>query len=314
MRSWARIALSLGLIGVAGILGVLVGMADSPAAYGWQEATATSEPGFEPVDANDDWEPVVQEFDGVEMVLVPAGCFMMGSTDEQVNDALQMCEAALGDCEREWFEDEQPVHEVCFEEPFWIDRYEVTQGQVVAIVEQATDTDDLPGGDHPHESVTWFEARDFCGLRGARLPTEAEWEYAARGPDSWVYAWGNEVNGTQMNFCDSQCGAATGVDWADTGVDDGYGGLAPVGSYEAGMSWVGTYDLSGNVWEWTSSQYVEYPYDAVGDGKVGDEESRRVLRGGSFQFLAAYARSAHRGGHEPDRAANDLGFRCARSR
>jgi formylglycine-generating enzyme required for sulfatase activity len=85
------------------------------------------------VESNDDWQPYVQAFDDVEMVLIPAGCFLMGSTDDQLDAARVLCEAAYGECISEWFAHEQPAHEICFDEPFWIDRYEVTNAQFAAL-------------------------------------------------------------------------------------------------------------------------------------------------------------------------------------
>lgn len=241
------------------------------------------------VSSNAEWQaigPAVQEFDGVEMVLVPAGCFMMGSTDEQIDYA-----ASFG-FEREWL-DEQPVHEICFDAPFWIDRYEVTNEQYGSV--GCSDWSSEP--DQPRNCVDWFEARDFCEQRDARLPTEAEWEYAARGSDSLIYPWGNEWDPDRLN-------------WGDTSP---YKTFA-VGSFPDGVSWVGAYDLSSNVWEWTSSIYMEYPYD-VEDGREDEDrtDTRRVLRGGSWDGTSAGVRAANRGGVDPGIRIPDFGFRCARS-
>jgi formylglycine-generating enzyme required for sulfatase activity len=229
---------------------------------------------------NVDWSPVVQEFDGVPMVLVPPGCFMMGSEE--------------GDS------DERPVHQQCFAEPFWIDQTEVTQGQFADFGGRAARPSAYSGSSRPVESITWFEARDFCALRGARLPTEAEWEYAARGPDAWIYPWGNarDANLVVWNRGNSQ-------------------GTAPVGSIPAGASWVGALDMAGNVLEWTRSLYRSYPYDAA-DGREADTGNRtdgyRVMRGGSWSSLnAAFLRATYRGQFNPDISNGNRGFRCVRS-
>jgi formylglycine-generating enzyme required for sulfatase activity len=242
---------------------------------------------------------VTEVFDGVEMALVPAGCFPMGSTDEQVEDAMRRCERVrgAGACERGWYEQEQPAHKVCFDEPFWIDVYEVTNGQYGSAGAWA-------GESLPREGVSWADAAAHCAGRGARLPTEAEWEYAARGPDGLAFPWGNGFKGSVLNWCDRSC------DWnmLGTGVDDGYANTAPVGSYPEGASWVGAMDVSGNVWEWTSSIYGEYPH-RVTDG--ADGERRRVLRGGSwFHSGTDLLRSAARYAVSPEYADYVVGFRC----
>jgi len=277
--------------------------------------TVSAELGYSaenPVTANNQWMPVVQTFDGVEMVLVPAGCFTMGSTDEQVDAVFAMCETTLGagQCRRDWFTNEQPTTEICFDEPFWIDRYEVTNGQFAQFGGQATNISYWPGDSRPRENLTWSEARDFCALREARLPTEAEWEYAARGPDGFIYPWGNEFDGTRLNFCDTNCE----YDWKNTNYDDGSQYAAPVGSYEGGESWVEAYDLSGNVWEWVSTIYRDYPYDA-GDGRESNADTydSRVVRGGSLSSAEYGLRAALRLFRGPNDDYLDVGFRCARS-
>ncbi|HEC21824.1 MAG TPA: TIR domain-containing protein, partial [Chloroflexi bacterium] len=205
-------------------------------------AAVTSEPTADPValaytlaragvSSNDGWTPFIQEFEGVPMALVPAGCFQMGSANEESN--------------------EQPVHEVCFEEPFWIDVYEVTNARYGSAGCEEYSSED----DQPRNCVNWFEAVAHCESRGARLPTEAEWEYAARGPDGLLYPWGDEF--VALN-------AVYG--------DDSGGRPAVVGSRPGGVSWVGALDMSGNLWEWVSSIYAFYPYDPD-DGREADGES-----------------------------------------
>jgi formylglycine-generating enzyme required for sulfatase activity len=279
----------------------------------------------EPVTANDDWTPVIQEFDGVEMVLVPPGCFMMGSSEKMVDLALAMCIAIRDEdrCSRERFENEIPEHKICFGEPFWIDRYEVSNGQFDSFEGVTLGGH---GGDPnlPRGGITWFEARDFCELRGGRLPTEAEWEYAARGPDGLIFPWSNAFDDVSANFCDANCQ----LDWADETVDDGYDVESPVGNYEGGVSWVGVYDLSGNVIEWTNTiraidldmdgnwrednELFDYPYDPT-DGREADSNDdrySRVVRGGSW--LSHDLRAMVRSAPYADNGVGNIGFRCAR--
>jgi hypothetical protein len=109
------------------------------------------------VSSNDEWTPVIREFDGVPMALVPAGCFTMGSTDEQINNAMD----ELLD-RRSYYEDEQPAHEQCFAEPFWIDVYEVTN-------EQYGSYDVRPGDDLPRDYISWFDSASHCESRGKTL-------------------------------------------------------------------------------------------------------------------------------------------------
>jgi len=218
------------------------------------------------VSSNDEWTPVIRGFDGVPMALVPAGCFTMGSTDEQINYALDVFLDR-----RSYYEDEQPAHQQCFAEPFWIDVYEVTN-------EQYGSYDVRPGDDLPRDYISWFDSAAHCESRGMGLPSEVEWEYAARGPDSLIFPWGNEFDNTQLNYCDISCSSPG----ADTGAGDGYSVTGPVGSFPGGASWVGALDMSGNVWEWVSSMMHEYPYRQDDgrevDGK-SDSSSLRALRG-----------------------------------
>jgi formylglycine-generating enzyme required for sulfatase activity len=119
------------------------------------------------VTANARWKPVERSFDGVAMMLVPPGCFMMGSDN--------------GDS------GERPVTKICFDQPFWIDKTEVTQRQFKQFGGKAANLSYFQGDNQPVEMINWFEGRDFCAKRGARLPTEAEWEYAARGPNDLTF-------------------------------------------------------------------------------------------------------------------------------
>lgn len=228
---------------------------------------------------------------GVEMVYVPPGCFFMGRDGGTL--------------------DEQSSHEICLN-AFWIDKYEVTNAQFTQLDGTAefeshfcdsdlnrtiTDGERADCGQHPRETIDWFEARDFCEKRrSARLPTEAEWEYAARGPDSMVYPWGNTFVGDNVVYSRNS-GSQT----------------APVGSKPGGASWVGALDLSGNVYEWVSSLYTPYPYKAD-DGREDtlNGTDLRVLRGGAWNLNPNYLRSANRDWLPPDKEGFNTGFRCAR--
>jgi WD40 repeat protein/formylglycine-generating enzyme required for sulfatase activity/poly(3-hydroxybutyrate) depolymerase len=264
----------------------------------------------EGVSTNAEWMPVIQELDGVKMVLAPAGCFMMGSTEEEIDAAFEVCKSASTVCEheygRDWFASEAPRHEVCFDEPFWIDLYEVTNAQFRAFGGQADEESHWTDDHRPREEITWFEATAFCERRGARLPTEAEWEYAARGPDGLIYPWGNDFV-------------------ADNVVYEGnaFGQTANVGSRPGGASWVGALDMSGNVQEWVSSIYQDYPYpyDAT-DGREAsgstDGKRSRAKRNSSWchwdtgRENISFLRAAYRSGQDPPYGNYSLGFRCAR--
>lgn len=225
---------------------------------------------------NADWTPVEQDFDGVTMVLVPVGCFEMGNED---------------------FSDAKPVHQQCFDQPFWLDKYEVTNGQFTQFDGEARRESHRADANRPREQIAWVEARDFCALRGARLPTEREWEYAARGPDNLVYPWGNDWNLDK-------------VVWSGNSANQ----TAEVGSKTGGIAWVGALDLSGNVWEWVSSLYQPYPYQPDDGRENLDETHVRVLRGGSWFYSDDVPfRASLRGKNIPDSGNTDTGFRCARS-
>ncbi len=257
------------------------------------------------------------------MVSVPAGEFIMGSDDDDVDYALQLCNTYYGDCARESFEDEQPQHTV-YLDAFYIDKTEVTNAQYRKCVEAGACDPPAESGsctrdayygdsaydDYPVIYVSWHQAETYCAWAGARLPTEAEWEYAARGPEGRVFPWGNEFDGTRLNYCDANCE----FDWADETVDDGYADTAPVGSYPTGASWCGALDMAGNVWEWVADWYDSgyYSQSPDRDPSGPDSGQSRVLRGGSWDNVALDVRSAYRFGSPPDFRSSSVGFRCAR--
>jgi iron(II)-dependent oxidoreductase len=194
-------------------------------------------------------------------------------------------------------DDEQPINQQCFNVPFWIDKTEVTQGQFSQFKGKMAKKPHFTGDNRPVEEITWFEARDFCDSRKAHLPTEVEWEYAASGPDSLAYPWGNTFDSSKAIWNKNS--------WGQT---------ADVGISSARASWVGAVDMVGNVLEWTSSIYKPYPYDAT-DGREneGDIGGNRVLRGGSWNLAPDELRTTVRFDYSPFDAGIATGFRCARS-
>ena len=245
------------------------------------------------------------------MVLIPAGSFRMGSNDPEADS------------------DEQPVHTV-YVDAFYMDKYEVTVGQYKEFV-RATGHRDLPDWvsrysptyRHPVVGVNWYDAMAYAAWAGKRLPTEAEWEKAARGGlVGQKYPWGNAApNGTQCNFADKN----VDYNWSDKSADDGYQFTAPVGSYPPNT--YGLYDMAGNVWEWCLDAYDANFYrnpvhrnpiaGAVSISEITNNytnvKSSRVLRGGSWFNDAQYVRVAYRYGNAPTYAGGSYGFRCART-
>ena len=261
------------MIAATAVIGLIViGLTggNSPAAAQMGPATARR------IAHNADWQPVARSMDGVEMVEVPPGCFMMG------NDS--------GDNER-------PSREQCFDQAFWIDQTEVTNAQFARLNGLAGTLSRWTNDQQPRERISWIEAAAFCQKRAARLPTEAEWEYAARGPDSLIYPWGNSFDAERVVYAQNSSGES-----------------APVGSRTGGASWVGALDMSGNVYEWTSSLFWPYPYNAR-DGRENpfDQTHTRVARGGSWLIGArAVLTASLRSGGDPASYRDDFGFRCAR--
>jgi formylglycine-generating enzyme required for sulfatase activity len=237
-------------------------------------------PGGGPVTSNDQWTPIEQDFDGITMVLVPIGCFTMGSTEEQVTAAQAMDEEEYD------FTNEQPATEICFDTPFWIDKGEVTRSQTATV----TNATEEVSADAPSTNNKWEEASAYCALRGSYLPTEAQWEYAGRGPDNLLFTWGNEF--VEENVARSRS-------------------ISLPGEHPNDLSWVGAFDMVGNVQEWTSSKFEPYPYDSTDGREEVDPQANHVIRGGYFGSTIAELRLSarlKRGGLAPVYG----GFRCAR--
>ncbi len=258
---------------------------------------------------------IISETDGMNLLYVPAGEFTMGNyADDAVLDCEKSKSEALNEynCSRELFLDEEPPAPVNLD-AFWIDETEVTNemyAECVAegVCAQPTDISSSTNAsyynnpafkDFPVVYVDWNMAKTYCEWAGRRLPTEAEWEKAARGTDGRVYPWGFEPpNSNLLSYSE-------GVYIRDT---------AEVAESLDGRSFYGAYDMAGNVWEWVNSAYEKYPYDAT-DGreefKAVDEP--RVMRGGSWRTNNSEVRSANRSGDLPTASYFSVGIRCARS-
>ncbi|VAX31026.1 GldJ [hydrothermal vent metagenome] len=227
-----------------------------------------------------------------EMVSLEGGCFKMGSDKGEP--------------------DETPVHEVCVS-PFKMDKFEVTQRDF--LLQMGTNMSLAQGADLPAESVTWIEADQYCEKLNKRLPTEAEWEYAARAGSATEYSWGDEFDPKQGNFCDQTCIR----NLRDDKVSDGYPVIAPVGSFPANA--FGLHDMAGNVNEWVADWMEERYYflspKKNPKGPVRAEKvlrggtNMKVIRGGSWTNAAPELRHANRKALWVDYRIEDLGFRCA---
>lgn len=264
----------------------------------------------------------------------------MGSTDKDIAFALNLCPPGPEGCDPKWFNNETPQHTV-FLDAFWIDKYEVTNKQYKSCVDagkcpppQQSKLD--PAGQelyygnpkfdsYPVVYVTWENAEAFCESVGGQLPTEAQWEKAARGGiyldgdsthkrlnplPSRIFPWGDVWDGTKLNFCDKNCKN----DYKDSLVDDRYTLTAPVGSYPNGASPYGIMDMAGNVWEWVADMFngIDDTYYKVSprDNPRGPAlGTRRVERGGAFDRRPESVRTAMRGTGE---IRSDLGFRCVK--
>jgi len=264
--------------------------------------------------------------DGAEMVFVPAGEFLMGSED---SDA---------------YIDEDPEHLV-YLDAYWIYKYEVSNAQFFEFVVDTgftTDAQDqgwsyviengaldqssgaywaAPTGfgsdivgmeNYPVTQISWNDAYAYCEWAGGRLPTEAEWEKAARGESGLKFPWGDSGGtASNANYCDTNCE----FEWKDrdSNQDDGYEQTAPVGSYPGGVSPYGALDMAGNVWEWVADWYDETYYNTQTNwnNPTGPESgTARVLRGGSWDVVERSLRASVRSQAYPEVAFTSSGFRC----
>ncbi|HET9958189.1 MAG TPA: bifunctional serine/threonine-protein kinase/formylglycine-generating enzyme family protein [Polyangiaceae bacterium] len=238
---------------------------------------------------------------------------------------------------------EQPAHNVTLK-AYCIDLYEVTAGEYKACSDQgqckraSTEVDwpnitpadkaryspvctvnDPERKDHPINCVSWEMADRYCKVQGKRLPTEAEWEYAARGPDGRVYPWGDEPPTAQhLNACGKECAA-----WGRShgavleplyAADDGFPTTAPVGRFEAGRSRFGPYDIVGNVWEWVADYDGPYTAEDKQNPTGPASGDRRVIRGGGWNGSdKSWLRPSYRYAQAPEALSHGVGFRCVKS-
>ena len=238
----------------------------------------------------------VSPVDGKILVYVPEGDFIMGSdTGGSINN--------------------DPEH-VVFLHAFWIDQTEVSNGQYLECVNRGACSppgnqqayglnnhyDEIVYKDNPVEFVNWFQATDYCKWAGRRLPTEAEWEKAARGTEGWPYPWGNDPpNWDLLNYKGSY------------GQVNPLGGTNKVGSYPAGASPNGALDMAGNVNEWVADWYEQNYYDrSPFDNPQGPlSGTTKVIRGGDWSTYDVAIYSAYRSSINPDLMLSGIGFRCA---
>lgn len=229
---------------------------------------------------------------GVAQVWVPAGCFLMGTDPATVTETPPAwARGALVS--------EQPQHEVCLSQGYWIDQHEVSNADYQKFIDAGgydqeqywslngwrwrktmrnipvECPDQQPN--YPRVCITWYEADAYSRWRGGRLPTEAEWEYAARGPESLIYPWGNSFDSARANVLDST-------------------GLVAIGSYPTGVSWVGAHDMSGNAMEWVQDWFdIGYYADQVRIDPLGPTDGiRKVEKGGWWGSNPFVARAAYR--------------------
>ena len=242
--------------------------------------------------------------DGAVLVHVPAGEFLMGTSAEDAAELLR----AHKTWKAAWLADEQPQHTV-YLDGYWIYQNDVTVAQFRKFC-QATGRKMpalLPtsGPEYPMVNVSWDDAAAYADWAGARLPSEAEWEKAARGTDGRRYPWGNF-------FAAGKCHNYAETDTKKTGEHER---TAPVGSYPDGDSPYGIHDMAGNVWQWCADWYADdYYKNAPARNPRGPEVGEmHVLRGGSWGSSSISVRSAGRHKDAPDATYHDGGFRCAMS-
>jgi formylglycine-generating enzyme required for sulfatase activity/serine/threonine protein kinase len=248
-----------------------------------------------------------------EMVLIPAGSFMMGSSDEEVQAAFEEAKRSYSSASLDWFTREKPKHRVTISKPFYMGKFEVTQAQWQAVM--GTNPSYFKNCDQcPVENVSWNDAQEFIRKLNAlndghtyRLPSEAEWEYACRAGTTTAFSFGDSLSSTQANFDGNYpYGNASKGEYKRKTV--------PVGSYQPNA--FGLYDMHGNVWEWCEDVYAD-SYEGLPTGGSANmskgDSGYRVLRGGSWGVSGWGLRSAVRLRVSAVVRNNNIGFRVVAS-
>jgi serine/threonine-protein kinase len=247
--------------------------------------------------------------DGATLVFVPEGDFVMGASVDKLFEA---CGEFRSDCRQEWFTNTEPEHTVTLD-AFWIDETEVTNkmykdcedaGKCKPPFQSDSSTRSSYYGnpkydEYPVIYVSWYQAEAYCEYAGRRLPTEAEWEKAARGTDGRLFTWGdNRPNRKLLNY---------GLFAGDT---------TPVKRYPDSVSPYGAFDMLGNAWEWVADWYDETYYKTSPSiNPPGPEQGKsKVSRGSAWTYYDFDSFVTDRYGNDPGTTNNIIGFRCARSR
>ncbi|HEY4014453.1 MAG TPA: bifunctional serine/threonine-protein kinase/formylglycine-generating enzyme family protein [Polyangiaceae bacterium] len=313
---------ALGVVGVVGVgLGVRA-LASKPAEGSAPSPPSASAAVAAPLPPASSVAPAVAACPA-GMIAIPGGSFFMGS-----DEGLPF---------------ERPAHQVSLA-PYCVDKFEATVGDYKACSDagrckRAGTTNDWPTiadkerkafdplcnardpvnrGRHPINCVDWEMSDKFCKEQGKRLPTEAEWEFAARGPDGRKYPWGDDDPGaSRLNACGKECmlwGAKNGIEEkAMYDNDDGFANTAPVGSFPKGASRYGVEDVVGNVWEWVADWYSAYGKEEQNAPKGPENGDEKVIRGGAWNgSYPSWVRPTFRYKDTPAKRSYGIGFRCAK--
>jgi len=260
-----------------------------------------------------------------EMVQIPAGQFFMGSDlkDAAANEKPSHNVTVQSVC-MDLYEVSAKKYKACSDQgkcrraPTEVEWPKITAAERATYSPLCTGSDPEKA-DHPITCVTWEMANDYCKVNDKRLPTEAEWEFATRGPDGRIYPWGDDPpTAEHLNACDAQClawGKAHKVELnALEKGDDGFPTTAPVGKFPAGRSRFGPYDVVGNVWEWVADWYGDYKAEAAQNPVGPATGERKVIRGGAWNAgVETWLHPSFRYAQVPNAQSYGIGFRCVKT-